>query len=109
MIISARLATARRTTLTTCLCAALAAGAGVRHAGALPGLHEANASAPRAGAHAFLPFAAVPSHREPAVADRIGASANIIPVTSCEDDGSNGTLRKAYDDNGLKDSPIRTE
>jgi len=22
---------------------------------------------------------------------------------------TNGTLRKAYDDNGLKDSPIRTE
>lgn len=68
MAISTRLAVARRTTLMTCLCAALVAGAeGTRHADAAP----------------------IPQ---------------IIPVTNCLDDGSDGSLRKAIASAGIGDT-----
>lgn len=45
-----------------------------------------------------------------AVAVPLGHSRALAFVTRFMADATtNGTLRKAYDDNGLKDSPIRTE
>jgi len=96
MAISACLATARRTTLTTCLCTALAASA----AGARPfdpshGFN--NPHTPNAQAASFAPFAAFSNRPIPPRTQVIVVSGNTIPVTSCLDDGSDGTLRKAIE------------
>jgi hypothetical protein len=97
MAISASLADARRTTLTVCLCAALAASAaGAQPVGALPGFHNAIA-ARQAQRVPFAPFAAY-SNRSPSSDARAPAvPGNTIPVTSCLDDGSDGTLRKVIE------------
>jgi len=100
MAISDRLATARRTTLATCLCAALAASAGI-HNGAV---RAAGASTRDARAHELLPFADASSRRRAFDADRVRATANTIPVTSCADDGSDGTLRNAIESAGDGDT-----
>src|SRR4051794_28134394 len=95
MAISASLANARRTTLTICLCAALAASAaGAQPRGTLPRFHNTN-PAPQAQRVPFAPFAAV-SNRPPSSSVKAPAvPGNTIPVTSCLDDGSDGTLRQA--------------
>ncbi len=90
-----RFATAKHTTLTTCLFAALAAGtAGTRHADALPDPHRADASLRSA---AFGPFTAF-AHRAPIFgAPRAHSSSITITVTTCADDGSAGSLRDAVE------------
>jgi hypothetical protein len=95
MAISASLAHARRTTLTVCLCAALAASAaGAQPRGTLPGFHNANPT-PQAQRVPFAPFAAVSNRSRSSGAHAPAVPGSTIPVTSCLDDGSDGTLRKA--------------
>ena len=91
MATSTRLAAARRTTLTTCLCAALAAGTGIGHADAVSGV-TGNPSATR---HASFSLFSNLSKRSGAREHVV--SGNLIPVTKCEDDGTDGTLRKAIE------------
>jgi len=88
MAISDRLATARRTTLATCLCASLAAGAGIHNGIA----HNGDASIAQARADIFLPHA-----RTPRKTSTRPHAPNVIPVTNCADDGTDGTLRMAID------------
>jgi hypothetical protein len=98
MAISARLATARRTILTVSLCAALAAGAGTRPADAFPGVRGANASPQPAHGAVFAPFGAMLAGRASSGdVHSIAITGNLIPVTNCADDGSDGTLRKAIE------------
>jgi hypothetical protein len=98
MAIPARLATARRTTLTLSLCAALAAGAAMRPADALSGSRVANASPQPSHGALPAPFVAMLAARTPSGSAHSAASpGSVIPVTSCADDGSNGTLRKAIE------------
>lgn len=97
MAISAPLATARRTTLTTCLCVALAATAGGAHA-TDPSRAFSNPHAnPNAQRAAFAPFAGFSNRPTPSRTHATVVPANTIPVTNCLDDGSAGTLRKAIE------------
>lgn len=97
MVISTCLATARRTTLTLSLCAALAAGGAIRPADALSGSTDARASAPPAHGAVFPSLAAMLAFAPSSDAHSIAVTGNTIPVTSCDDDGSDGTLRKAIE------------
>jgi hypothetical protein len=96
---STRLAPARRTVLTTSLCAALAmSAAGTRHAEASPSFGNARVDSARHAPFATFSNRAAGEKREHVV------SANVIPVMSCADDGSDGTLRKAIEGAGDGDT-----
>ena len=93
-ITQTRLAAAKRATLTLSLAAALAAlGAGKA---------DAVSSAPHPNAHARTAADAAPALFDAFAGLRATApphktSSNVITVTSCADDGSDGTLRKAIE------------
>jgi hypothetical protein len=88
-ISAARLAMAKRTTLTISLCAALATMAGAHRADALGRARTGNLHARATSSlEAFAEHRTAPAHTK---------SGNIITVDSCADDGGAGTLRKAIE------------